>query len=262
MAVEHRKQFELSISNQKKEIESYTMPFLHELIEGDDGGAQDTTNAIYFVSQPPLGSECRGNCDIPGKTSIPPIVSVSNNPLETKVEDEGEQNPTTPTELKSGDIDGDMGHTISPSYQTIGNVHGIGPFLRFDDFEVIFLLKLDLDKFDRWIKEGAATVYIRELSHRFTWERDEPGKAAFEQALMAFMRHLERRQIHMEIIQEEADLICEHTSHPHKHDILDGRVEVWQDGNLGWVAWFPHWETTLHRMLKSHFPRLMLRFIC
>ncbi|GLJ31958.1 hypothetical protein SUGI_0643340 [Cryptomeria japonica] len=56
---------------------------------------------------------------------------------------------------------------------------------------------------------------------------------------MAFMRQLERRQMHMEIIQEEADLISERTSHPHKKDILDGRVEVWQEGSMSWVAWLP-----------------------
>ncbi|XP_059078008.1 uncharacterized protein LOC131876588 [Cryptomeria japonica] len=101
---------------------------------------------------------------------------------------------------------------------------------------VTVVLKLNSDKFDRWIKEGNTTIYIHELSHGFTWERDELGKAAFEQALMAFMRQLDCRQMHMEIIQEEADLICEHTSHPHKKDILDGQVEVWQDRNMGWVA--------------------------
>lgn len=101
------------------------------------------------------------------------------------------------------------------------------------------MLKLDLDNFDRWIKDGATTVYICELSHGFTWKRDEPGKAAFEQALVAFMRQMDCRQMHMEIIQEKADLISERTSHPHKKELLDGRVEVWQEGTLGWVAWLP-----------------------
>ncbi|GLJ15750.1 hypothetical protein SUGI_0259210 [Cryptomeria japonica] len=103
--------------------------------------------------------------------------------------------------------------------------------------QVTVVIKLDSDKFDKWIKEGATTVYIRELSHGFTWERDEPGKAAFEQALMAFMKQMDHRQLHMEISREEADLIHLNTSHPHKQDILDGRMEVWQDGDMGWVAW-------------------------
>ncbi|GLJ25243.1 hypothetical protein SUGI_0483200 [Cryptomeria japonica] len=105
--------------------------------------------------------------------------------------------------------------------------------------QVTVVIKLDSEKFDRWIKEGATIVYIRELSHSFTWERDEPGKVAFEQALMAFMRQMDRRHLHMEISQEEDDLLHEHTSHPHKKDILDGCREVWQDGNMGWVPWIP-----------------------
>lgn len=105
--------------------------------------------------------------------------------------------------------------------------------------QVTVVIKLDSNKFDRWIKKGATTVYIQELSHGFTWERDEPGKAAFEQALMAFMRQMDHRHLHVEISWEEVDLIHERTSHPHKQDILDGRVEVWQDGNLGWVARIP-----------------------
>lgn len=82
-------------------------------------------------------------------------------------------------------------------------------------------------------------VYIHKLSHGFTWERDEPGKESSEQALVAFMRQMDRRQMHMEIIQEEADLINECTSHPHKKELLDGWVEVWQEGTMGWVAWLP-----------------------
>ncbi|GLJ45195.1 hypothetical protein SUGI_0951280 [Cryptomeria japonica] len=56
---------------------------------------------------------------------------------------------------------------------------------------------------------------------------------------MAFMRQMNRRHLHMEICREEADLIHQNTSHPHKQDILDGRMEVWQDGDMGWVAWIP-----------------------
>ncbi|GLJ41212.1 hypothetical protein SUGI_0853140 [Cryptomeria japonica] len=106
-------------------------------------------------------------------------------------------------------------------------------------YQVTVVIKLDSDKFDKWIKEGVTTVYIRELSHGFTWERDEPGKATFEQELMAFMRQIDHRHLHMEISREEADLIHQSTSHPHKQDILDGRMEVWQDGDMGWVAWIP-----------------------
>ncbi|GLJ26244.1 hypothetical protein SUGI_0504300 [Cryptomeria japonica] len=262
VAAEHKIQLELSLSNQKKEIESNSMPFLHELIEGDDGGFQGATNAICFISP---GAKCRGNWDILGEKNIPPIVASSNTPLEAKVEGEGRQNPTTPRELASGDIDGNLGFTIPPFDHNIEDDHGTGPCVKPDEFEIInnggdksfspdsrvfyfgsnngegdpagnkskkkrrkispkvtVVLKLDSKKFDKWIKEGATTVYICELSHRFTWEMDELGKATFEQALMTFMRQLDRRQMHMEIIQEEADLICERTSHPHKKDILNG----------------------------------------
>lgn len=38
LAAKHRKQLELALFNQKKEIKSCTIPFLQELIEGEDGG--------------------------------------------------------------------------------------------------------------------------------------------------------------------------------------------------------------------------------
>lgn len=108
---EFRRQLEESLSIQKKEIEASTMPFLHDLIKGEYGGLQDTTNAICTKN---LGVECRGNWDILGETNTTPTTADSNTSLEAMVEGEETHNSTTPLELASGDIDGVLGLTTPP----------------------------------------------------------------------------------------------------------------------------------------------------
>lgn len=130
MAAEHRKQLELTLSNQKKEFESYTTPFLQELIEGEDVGSHVTTSATDVVSHSPLGPECRDKIDPTGDMSIPQI---ANTPLETKDGGDSAPHPTKPPEKASDNTDGEMGPTIPPSDQPLENGHGTGLGLKSDE---------------------------------------------------------------------------------------------------------------------------------
>ncbi|GLJ51928.1 hypothetical protein SUGI_1103230 [Cryptomeria japonica] len=130
MAAEHRKQLELALSNQKKEIESCTIPFLQELIEGEDGGAHVTNNAIDVVSHFPQGPECRDKNDPTRDMSIPQI---ANTPLETEDGGDTTPHPTKPPEKIFDNTDGEMGPTIPPSDQLQENGHGTRLGLKSDE---------------------------------------------------------------------------------------------------------------------------------
>ncbi|GLJ19764.1 hypothetical protein SUGI_0358020 [Cryptomeria japonica] len=241
MAADHRKKLELALYNQKMEIESCTIPFLQELIGGEDGGSQVVTSATEKVSHSPYGPIISMN----GPTKDISTPHMENISEETKTG--GDIESSKQINITSDNTDGEVEPTTSPSDQPLEKGHdtesGIQSAVNVDDNIVKEnpfspdpkTFELDLEKFDKWIKEGATTVYIRELSHGFTWERDEPRKAAFEQALMAFMRQVDCRHLQMESSREEADLIHQSTSHPHRQDILDG---LWKYGKMerrvGW----------------------------
>lgn len=102
------------------------MPFLQELIRGDDGGALVASNAISDEQQLPSGSGCNVSSDILGEMNIPPILSVFKTPLDTKVESEGPQDHIRSPDITSCAIDGDKGPITLPFDQTLGDDHGIG----------------------------------------------------------------------------------------------------------------------------------------
>ncbi|GLJ23148.1 hypothetical protein SUGI_0436830 [Cryptomeria japonica] len=80
IAAEQRKQLELTLINQKKDIDSCTIPFHQELIGGEDGGTHITTKAIEMVNHSP--HEPKDNINDPsGEMNIPHI---ENTPLESK----------------------------------------------------------------------------------------------------------------------------------------------------------------------------------
>ncbi|GLJ39413.1 hypothetical protein SUGI_0804980 [Cryptomeria japonica] len=70
-----------------------------------------------------------------------------------------------------------------------------------------------------------------ELSHGFTLDKAEGKNAPFERALLSFMYQLEQRQLNLGILQAEADFFSVRMGHPQGQQILDGKLEVWQDGS-------------------------------
>lgn len=98
------------------------------------------------------------------------------------------------------------------------------------------VLRLEEDKFDRWLKNGSTLVFIRELSHGFTWDRMGRNKTHFEQGLMRFMQELEARQQREDFIELELEGL---PSHPYKDQFTEGNVLVWCEGELGWTTWLP-----------------------
>ncbi|GLJ45934.1 hypothetical protein SUGI_0967170 [Cryptomeria japonica] len=113
MAAEHRKQLELALINQKKEIESCTIPFLQELIGGEDGGTHVATSATEKVSHSPHGPKVNMNAPIEDM-SIPHMENI---PVEAK--EEGELESNNHTEKTSDKTNGEVEPTTSPSDQPL-----------------------------------------------------------------------------------------------------------------------------------------------
>ncbi|GLJ49100.1 hypothetical protein SUGI_1035880 [Cryptomeria japonica] len=123
---------------------------------------------------------------------------------------------------------------LVPYDQSRKFVPGIGD--QQDGFtEVTVVIKLEDDKFARWIEEGSTAVYIGRPPHDYTWEGGDQDKSPFEQ----FVHELEERQIRMDVICREEVQIWAQVTHPYKDQIVGGVIKVWNDDTLGWTAWNP-----------------------
>lgn len=120
MAAEHRKQLEITLNNQKKEIESCTIPFLQELIEGEDGGTHVTTSVTEVSSHSPQGPKDNKN-DPPRDMSI---LQFENTPLETKDGGDSAPHPNKLPERTFDNTDGEVGPSTSPPDQPLEKGHG------------------------------------------------------------------------------------------------------------------------------------------
>lgn len=104
--------------------------------------------------------------------------------------------------------------------------------------QVTVVLRLDEGKFDQWIKDGFTIIYLLELSDGCTWDRVGSNNTMFEQALLRFMHQLEQRQARMDVVHKE-EWIHTQNVHLHVEQIVNGLIEVWMEGDNGWIAWFP-----------------------
>ncbi|GLJ22248.1 hypothetical protein SUGI_0418310 [Cryptomeria japonica] len=117
MVADHRKQLELALYNQKMEIESCTIPFLQELIGGEDGGSQVVTSATEKVSHSPYGPIISMN----GPTKDIRAPHMENISEETKTG--GDIESSKKINITSDSTDGEVEPTTSPSDQPLEKGH-------------------------------------------------------------------------------------------------------------------------------------------